>query len=156
MTKKVVGPTAPCSKSICQKSVDRHINQVCAITIQGMSSVHGSKKHMELGSTSHPSHQCLFCTRLYHHSRLWTLNFIMPGRRTVSHTYLEELIELVRQNLCLYDPALSSHKDAVMAENVRQGISKWLMVGNPAVPGRLANTHQGKNPPCKMCGLYNL
>ena len=69
----------------------------------------------------------------------WTaihFDFIMPRRMNVSHTCLEELIELVRQNPGQYDPALSSHKDAVMAENVWTSISKRLMIDNPSMMGR--------------------
>ena len=53
----------------------------------------------------------------------------MPRRAYVSGTCLELLIELViRQNPCLYDPTLSSHKDAVIVENVWKSISKQLTV----------------------------
>ena len=60
-----------------------------------------------------------------------------PGKVSppVSDDSMERLIEMVRENPCLYDPCDKDHMDALMTANIWSSICKKLLPDNPQMNG---------------------
>ena len=54
----------------------------------------------------------------------------------VSVESVEEMIELVRQNTSLYDPASPDHMDSVVSANIWKSIAEKLLPSNPDMTGK--------------------